>query len=45
MNDADIQWLKQSTKASGVPLKVQDAATVDAIVTLLKAVLNASKQS
>lgn len=36
-------WIKKSTKKSGVPLKVQDAATIASLKTLMKP--RTSKQS
>jgi hypothetical protein len=34
-----VSRLEVETKASGVPLKLEDAATTSAVVTLLKAIL------
>ena len=34
-------YLKSSTKASGVPLKVEDAGTVAAVVTLVRSATRA----
>lgn len=37
--------VEASTQASGVPLKIEDEDTINAIAVLLRSVLSASKQS